>query len=129
MSLNASSGDFSGFGATTEFSPFGPLDRLPLLPPPPPESPPAPLPGVEQSSDLCPSAPKPCRSQPEVDKANIITSTCSRAPTARKRTADEDASNRPQKKGEGQPEGNQGVLFNSTLCSVLSNSMNFHLNF
>ncbi|KAJ7799502.1 hypothetical protein B0H14DRAFT_2616990 [Mycena olivaceomarginata] len=61
MSLNAFSGDFSDFGATTEFSLFGPLDRLPL-PPPPPESPPAPLPGVQQSSDLGPSAPKPRRS-------------------------------------------------------------------
>ncbi|KAJ7689326.1 hypothetical protein B0H17DRAFT_640822 [Mycena rosella] len=60
-----------------------------LLPPPPPESPPASSPPMENLLEPGPSAPKPRRSRKEVDPANIITSSRSRAPTARKRMAAE----------------------------------------
>ncbi|KAJ6615764.1 hypothetical protein B0H10DRAFT_1949647 [Mycena sp. CBHHK59/15] len=65
------------------------------LPPLPPASPRAPSPVIDHSG---PSAPKSRCSRLEVDEANILTSTRSRAPTERKRIAEEDVSNRPQKK-------------------------------
>ncbi|KAJ6450139.1 hypothetical protein C8R47DRAFT_1230371, partial [Mycena vitilis] len=74
-----------------------PSDQLPTLPPPPSESPPAPSPPVEHRTD---TGQKSRRARKEVDEANIIISTRSRAPTTRKRVADEDVSEQPQKKAK-----------------------------
>ncbi|KAJ6563519.1 hypothetical protein B0H10DRAFT_2239403 [Mycena sp. CBHHK59/15] len=63
-------------------------NQLPLLPPPPPASPVA-SPAIDNAG---PSAPKSQRSRHEVDEANILTSARSRAPTERKRIAEEEKS-------------------------------------
>ncbi|KAJ7922381.1 hypothetical protein B0H13DRAFT_2655645 [Mycena leptocephala] len=82
-------------GAACSFVSGAPFNNeLPLLPPPPPESPPAPSPTVEHPSE---SVPRSRCARKEVDEANIIYSTRSRAPTARKRFADEELSDRPTK--------------------------------
>ncbi|KAJ7866898.1 hypothetical protein B0H13DRAFT_2352153 [Mycena leptocephala] len=101
MNLYGFPGVFSDLSTNSDFSAFtsvGPSDPLPLPSPPPPESP---SPAVEESSEPGPSVPKLRRSRQVVDEANILYSTRSRAPTARMRFADEDVSNRPQKKGKG----------------------------
>ncbi|KAJ7835870.1 hypothetical protein B0H13DRAFT_1913361 [Mycena leptocephala] len=98
------SGGFFDTGTfTTDFGPFtstglsdGPL---PLLPPPPPNSPPPPSLAVDQRSEAGPSAPRLRRPRQEVDQANIVHSTRTRAPT--KRFADGDLSPRPSKKAKG----------------------------
>ncbi|KAJ7886098.1 hypothetical protein B0H14DRAFT_2563427 [Mycena olivaceomarginata] len=78
---------FSNSISTSDFSPFAPSDPLPLLPPPPPDSPPGASPTAEEPAS---SAPKSRRGpRREVDEANIMTSTCSRVPSTRKRVADE----------------------------------------
>ncbi|KAJ7879348.1 hypothetical protein B0H13DRAFT_2543696 [Mycena leptocephala] len=95
------SGGFFDTGAfTTDFGPFtstglsdGPL---PLLPPPPPNSPPPPSLAVDQRSEAGPSAPRLRRPRQEVDQANIVHSTRTRAPT--KRFADGDLSPGRQKR-------------------------------
>ncbi|KAJ6591397.1 hypothetical protein B0H10DRAFT_1960790 [Mycena sp. CBHHK59/15] len=69
-------------------------NQLPLLPPPPPASPVA-SPAIDNAG---PSAPKSRRSRHEVDEANILTSARSRAPTERKRIAEEEVSSRAQKR-------------------------------
>ncbi|KAJ7670029.1 hypothetical protein DFH06DRAFT_1321054 [Mycena polygramma] len=84
-SLAASTGSFA------RAVPFE--SQLPSLPPPPSDSPPAaePRTGTIQKSR---------RVRKEVDEANIITSTRSRAPTARKRLADGEDSEQPRKKAK-----------------------------
>ncbi|KAJ6579318.1 hypothetical protein B0H10DRAFT_1962992 [Mycena sp. CBHHK59/15] len=69
-------------------------NQLPLLPPPPPASPVA-SPAIDNAG---PSAPKSRRSRHEVEEANILTSARSRAPTERKRIAEEEVSSRAQKR-------------------------------
>ncbi|KAJ6597405.1 hypothetical protein B0H10DRAFT_1959763 [Mycena sp. CBHHK59/15] len=69
-------------------------NQLPLLPPPPPASP-VPSPAIDNAG---PSAPKSRRSRHEVDEANILTSAHSRAPTERKRIAEEEVSSQAQKR-------------------------------
>ncbi|KAJ7166137.1 hypothetical protein C8R46DRAFT_997239 [Mycena filopes] len=78
----------------------GNFDALPLLPPPPPESPPAAMQlAVEPTLEVGPSAPKSRRGpRQEVDTANVLNSTRTRAPSARKRDADADISTRASKK-------------------------------
>ncbi|KAJ7743687.1 hypothetical protein DFH07DRAFT_964017 [Mycena maculata] len=85
--------DFDGTVNLVSGAPCG--NQLPSLPPPPPESPPAPSPPAEHRPES-----KPRRVRKEVDEANIITSTRSRAPTVRKRLADGEISERPQKKAK-----------------------------
>ncbi|KAJ7438913.1 hypothetical protein B0H11DRAFT_2356610 [Mycena galericulata] len=98
-------GDYGGFfdaGAPVDSGLFTvrSYDELPLqLPPAPPDSPPALSPSVEHTSE--PSAPRSRRARKEVDEANIIHTTRSRAPSARKRVADgKDISSRPLKKSK-----------------------------
>ncbi|KAJ7440415.1 hypothetical protein B0H11DRAFT_2353437 [Mycena galericulata] len=98
-------GDYGGFfdaGAAVDSGLFTvrSYDEPPLLlPPAPPDSPPALSPSVEHTSE--PSAPRSRRARKEVDEANIIHTTRSRAPSARKRVADgEDISSRPLKKSK-----------------------------
>ncbi|KAJ6590923.1 hypothetical protein B0H10DRAFT_1960903 [Mycena sp. CBHHK59/15] len=78
---------------------------LPILPPPPPESPCAPSPVVQQVSEPGSSAPRSRRGRQEVDEANIIHTTRTRVPSARKRGADDDdeadVTARPPKKSKG----------------------------
>ncbi|KAJ7476393.1 hypothetical protein B0H11DRAFT_1810084 [Mycena galericulata] len=91
----------SDFGNLCNFADFLPftsagssVDELPFLPPPPPES--APFPVIENL--LEPALPKSRRPRQEVDEANIITSTRCRAPSERKRVAEEALSNPPKKR-------------------------------
>ncbi|KAJ7465327.1 hypothetical protein B0H11DRAFT_2307912 [Mycena galericulata] len=86
----------SNFGSSAPF-----IHELPSLLPPPPTSPPE-LPLAPSLSVEHPSEPvqRPRRGRQEVDEANIIHSTRSRAPTARKRFADGEVSDRPEKKGK-----------------------------
>ncbi|KAJ7730604.1 hypothetical protein DFH07DRAFT_993004, partial [Mycena maculata] len=70
-------------------------EQILFLPLPPPESPPTPSPAVEHPSE---PVKRSRHVRIEVDEANIIHSTRSRAPTARKRFADEKVSDRPGKK-------------------------------
>ncbi|KAJ7912812.1 hypothetical protein B0H13DRAFT_1874401 [Mycena leptocephala] len=96
MTMYGFSDIMSSDGAASSFVSGAPFNNeLPLLPPPPPESPPAPSPTVEHPSE---SVPRSRCARKEVDEANIIYSTRSRAPTARKRFADEQLSDRPTKK-------------------------------
>ncbi|KAJ7321035.1 hypothetical protein DFH08DRAFT_970332 [Mycena albidolilacea] len=90
---------FSDSISTSDFSPFAPSAPLPLLPPPPPDSPPGASPTAEEPAS---SAPKSRRGpQRQVDEANVMTSTCSRVPSTRKRVADEaPISNRLPQKGK-----------------------------
>ncbi|KAJ7774536.1 hypothetical protein DFH07DRAFT_937139 [Mycena maculata] len=74
------------------------LDPLPMLPPPPPESPAAPSPSIDGLPEMRPSTSRPRRARKEVDEANILTSSRSRAPSDRKRIAEEAESTRAQKK-------------------------------
>ncbi|KAJ7757397.1 hypothetical protein DFH07DRAFT_958754 [Mycena maculata] len=90
---DATASDFDGTINLVSGAPCG--NQLPSLPPPPPESPPAPSPPAEHRPES-----KPRRMRKEVDEANIITSTRSRAPTVRKRLADGEISERPQKKAK-----------------------------
>ncbi|KAJ6574171.1 hypothetical protein B0H19DRAFT_1253912 [Mycena capillaripes] len=92
-------GATQSFGASTVNKSFN--DPLPILPPPPPESPPAPCSPVEQVSEPGPSAPRSRRTRQEVDEANIIHTSRARAPSARKRHADDDVSSRPPKRSKG----------------------------
>jgi hypothetical protein len=104
LDLYGSAGGFSDAGAAQSFAAFTSTwyfnDPLPVLPPPPPESP-APPPSVEKVSEPGPSAPRSRRTRQEVDEANIIHTTRTRAPSARKRGAedDDDVSSRPLKRG------------------------------
>ncbi|KAJ7939077.1 hypothetical protein B0H13DRAFT_2301284 [Mycena leptocephala] len=89
MNLHGFSDIFSDLSGPTDFSAFTsvpPSDPWPLLPLPPPESPPAPS-AAERASEPGRSVPKQRRSRQEVDEANILHSTRSRAPTERKRAA------------------------------------------
>ncbi|KAJ7893578.1 hypothetical protein B0H13DRAFT_1886285 [Mycena leptocephala] len=98
MTMYGFSDIMSSDGAASSFVSGAPFNNeLPLLPPPPPESPPAPSPTVEHPSE---SVPRSRRARKEVDEANIIYSTRSRAPTARKRFADEELSDRPHQKAK-----------------------------
>ncbi|KAJ7660243.1 hypothetical protein DFH06DRAFT_1472314 [Mycena polygramma] len=72
-------------------------NQLPSLPPPPPDSPPVPSTPAEPRTE---TVQKPRRVRKEVDEANIITSTRSRAPTARKRLAEGEVSEQPRKKAK-----------------------------
>ncbi|KAJ6610136.1 hypothetical protein B0H10DRAFT_2193539 [Mycena sp. CBHHK59/15] len=96
---------FSGISPDTTASNFAsgaPFnDELPSLLPPPPESPPD-LVAPPSLSVEHPSEPvqRSRRIRQEVDEANIIHSTRTWAPTTRKRIADEEVSDRPQKKGK-----------------------------
>ncbi|KAJ7652760.1 hypothetical protein DFH06DRAFT_1475142 [Mycena polygramma] len=84
------------FAASTgSFAPAEPSEsQLPSLPPPPPDSPPVPsTPRIEPVQ-------KSRRVRKEVDESNIITSTRSRAPTARKRLAEGEVSEQPHKKAK-----------------------------
>ncbi|KAJ7811480.1 hypothetical protein B0H14DRAFT_2606521 [Mycena olivaceomarginata] len=110
--------DFSGAtdsAADSGFTSVATDETWPLLPPPPPESPPVASPAVERSSNPGTGAPRSRRSRQEVDEANIMHSTHSRAPTAWKRFADEDVSNRPQKNGERASKVFFSVLFLSSF--------------
>ncbi|KAJ7748191.1 hypothetical protein DFH07DRAFT_962268 [Mycena maculata] len=97
--------EFSGILSDTTASNFASAapfnDELPSLPPPPPESPPD-LVAPPSLAVECPSEPvqRSRRVRQEVDETNIIHSTRTRAPTTRKRIADEELSDRPQKKGK-----------------------------
>ncbi|KAF7372724.1 hypothetical protein MSAN_00477700 [Mycena sanguinolenta] len=89
------------FGALPDVFPLlatsPPLETLPMLPPPPPDTPPRSPPITEQSNSVAPCAPR-SRRRAEVDPANIITSTRTRAPSKRKRSAEGDVLTREQKK-------------------------------
>ncbi|KAJ7235364.1 hypothetical protein C8J57DRAFT_1572122 [Mycena rebaudengoi] len=104
LDLYGSAGGFSDAGAAQSFAAFTSTwyfnDPLPVLPPPPPESP-APPPSVEKVSEPGPIAPRSRCTRQEVDEANIIHTTRTRAPSARKRGAedDDDVSSRPLKRG------------------------------
>ncbi|KAF8189137.1 hypothetical protein K438DRAFT_1763882 [Mycena galopus ATCC 62051] len=75
------------------------FDQLPLLPLPPPESLPPPSPAVEKPSESNQSAPKSRCLRSEV--VQHLFSPHYRAPSSRKRNADEETSNeRPLKKGK-----------------------------
>ncbi|KAJ7938925.1 hypothetical protein B0H13DRAFT_1851098 [Mycena leptocephala] len=112
------SGISTDIGATANIGAFtsaGPsIDPFPLLLLPPPESPPAPSPAVKQSPEPGPSALKSCRPRQEVDEANTVTSTRTRAPTERKRFADQDISNRPRKRGRMGKVGLLLIVFSVT---------------
>ncbi|KAJ6608811.1 hypothetical protein B0H10DRAFT_2226532 [Mycena sp. CBHHK59/15] len=109
LDLYGGAGSFPGTQATHGFTvltstPY--LDApLPILPPPPPESPCAPSPVVQQVSEPGSSAPRSRRGRQEVDEANIIHTTRTRVPSARKRGADDDdeadVTARPPKKRKG----------------------------
>ncbi|KAJ6605854.1 hypothetical protein B0H10DRAFT_2195382 [Mycena sp. CBHHK59/15] len=109
LDLYGGAGSFPGTQATHGFTvltstPY--LDApLPILPPPPPESPCAPSPVVQQVSEPGSSAPRSRRGRQEVDEANIIHTTRTRVPSARKRGADDDdeadVTARPPKKSKG----------------------------
>ncbi|KAJ6523706.1 hypothetical protein B0H10DRAFT_2249742 [Mycena sp. CBHHK59/15] len=108
LDLYGGAGSFPGTQATHGFTvltstPY--LDApLPILPPPPPESPCAPSPVVQQVSEPGSSAPRSRRGRQEVDEANIIHTTRTRVPSARKRGADDDdeadVTARPPKKAK-----------------------------
>ncbi|KAJ7785121.1 hypothetical protein DFH07DRAFT_934967 [Mycena maculata] len=102
MSLFESYGFPSDFQATGGFFPStagaATLDPLPMLPPPPPESPAAPSPSIDGLPEMRPSTSRPRHVRKEVDEANILTSSRSRAPSDRKRIAEEAESTRAQKK-------------------------------
>ncbi|KAF7377145.1 hypothetical protein MSAN_00133600 [Mycena sanguinolenta] len=72
-------------------------ETLPMLPPPPLETPPHSPPTTAEPAIIASSGPR-CRRRPEVDLSNILTSTRTRAPTERKRNADETAFNRASKR-------------------------------
>jgi hypothetical protein len=111
MTMYGFSDIMSSDGAASSFVSGAPFNNeLPLLPPPPPESPPAPSPTVEHPSE---SVPRSRCARKEVDEANIIYSTRSRAPTARKRFADEELSDRPTKKRRA----SKVYLFMLLFCS------------
>ncbi|KAJ6590944.1 hypothetical protein DFH09DRAFT_1073718 [Mycena vulgaris] len=93
----------SDFSAPIDLFAFTSSDPLPLLPPPSPELPPGPPPAVQQSSGPAPRAPKSRRSRQEVDEANIVHSTRSRPPTARKRYTDEDVAKKRAKGKQSMP--------------------------
>ncbi|KAJ6536654.1 hypothetical protein B0H10DRAFT_1971906 [Mycena sp. CBHHK59/15] len=109
LDLYGGAGSFPGTQATHGFTvltstPY--LDApLPILPPPPPESPCAPSPVVQQVSEPGSSAPRSRRGRQEVDEANIIHTTRTRVPSARKRGADDDdeadVTARPPQKSKG----------------------------
>ncbi|KAJ6560912.1 hypothetical protein B0H10DRAFT_2240273 [Mycena sp. CBHHK59/15] len=109
LDLYGGAGSFPGTQATHGFTvltstPY--LDApLPILPPPPPEPPCAPSPVVQQVSEPGSSAPRSRRGRQEVDEANIIHTTRTRVPSARKRGADDDdeadVTARPPKKSKG----------------------------
>ncbi|KAJ7663386.1 hypothetical protein DFH06DRAFT_1296159 [Mycena polygramma] len=83
------------------FAPAEPLEnQLPSLPPPPPDSPPVASTPAEPRTE---TVQKSRRVRKEVDEANIVTSTRSRAPTARKRLAEGEISEQPRKKAKSLP--------------------------
>ncbi|KAF8142607.1 hypothetical protein K438DRAFT_1994773 [Mycena galopus ATCC 62051] len=111
---------FPGFGAHTDFlhTRPTPLAHWPLLPLRPPESPPPLSPAVQKPSESGSSAPESRCLQSEVDSALILpaTSTRSQIPSSRIRNADNDTSERPQKKGKGR--ANQ-VLYETGYWATL----------
>ncbi|KAJ6573305.1 hypothetical protein B0H10DRAFT_1964125 [Mycena sp. CBHHK59/15] len=76
------------------------LSAIPSLPPPP--TTPSPSPPTERV-EQCPIAPRSRRQRQEVDEANIVTTTRARAPSSRKRDAEEELASRPAKKRVRQP--------------------------
>ncbi|KAJ7602618.1 hypothetical protein DFH06DRAFT_1258613 [Mycena polygramma] len=88
----------SSFTASTAFAPVEPFgNQLPSLPPPPSDSPPVPSTPAEPRAK---TVQRSRRVRKEVNEANTVTSTCSRAPTARKRLADGEVSEQPRKKAK-----------------------------
>ncbi|KAF8120934.1 hypothetical protein K438DRAFT_2005604 [Mycena galopus ATCC 62051] len=75
-------------------------------------------PAVQKSSESAPSAPKSRRLRSEVDPALILpaTSTRSRVPSSRKRNADDDTSERPQKKGKGRANQVRSSSLKTNFC-------------
>ncbi|KAJ7434269.1 hypothetical protein B0H11DRAFT_2118810 [Mycena galericulata] len=92
--LTSDFGNLCNFADFLPFTSAGSSDELPFLLPPPSES--APLPVIENLS--APALPKSRRPRQEVDEANIVTSTRCRAPSERKRVAEEALSNPPKKR-------------------------------
>lgn len=83
--------DLASFVASPDLFPSTSADYLRLLPAPLPDSPPVPPPLLDNASGPRTSAPKPQRTRNEVNEANIITTSRSRAPSGRKRMAEDNA--------------------------------------
>ncbi|KAJ6538737.1 hypothetical protein B0H10DRAFT_2448672 [Mycena sp. CBHHK59/15] len=136
LDLYGGAGSFPGTQATHGFTvltstPY--LDApLPILPPPPPEPPCAPSPVVQQVSEPGSSAPRSRRGRQEVDEANIIHTTRTRVPSARKRGADDDdeadVTARPPKKSKGK-HVNYGVDMKLRLAASRTVLFGFRGNF